>query len=135
MVAIEGGLRSKSDELFNNFPDRLSDTFLLTGAGFAAGGRNRHYSRFVASITVMLTAYARVLGGAAGARQHFLGPMAKQHRMALLSAAAVVAAMFDGVPAGRFRVLAVVLSIIIAGSLVTTVRRLHRVRRELEEQP
>ena len=117
MVAIEGGLRSKSDELFNNFPDRLSDTFLLTGAGFAAGGRNRHYSRFVASITVMLTAYARVLGGAAGARQHF------------------VAAMFDGVPAGRFRVLAVVLSIIIAGSLVTTVRRLHRVRRELEEQP
>lgn len=83
----------------------------------------------------MLTAYARVLGGAAGARQHFLGPMAKQHRMALLSAAAVVAAMFDGVPAGRFRVLAVVLSIIIVGLLVTTVRRLHRVRRELEEQP
>ena len=38
MVAIEGGRKTRSGELFNDFPDRLSDTMLLVGAGAAIGG-------------------------------------------------------------------------------------------------
>ena len=35
MVAIEGGLKSKSGEIYNDFPDRISDAFILAGAGYA----------------------------------------------------------------------------------------------------
>lgn len=33
----------------------------------------------------VMTAYIRVLGGSCGLEQRFTGPMAKQHRMALLA--------------------------------------------------
>ena len=35
MVAVEGGFRTKTGELFNEFPDRVSDTLVLLGAGYA----------------------------------------------------------------------------------------------------
>src|ERR1051325_6425058 len=35
MVAIEGGFKTKSGELFNELPDRFSDAFILVGAGYS----------------------------------------------------------------------------------------------------
>ena len=35
MVAVEGGRRTKSGEVFNDLPDRLSDPLILVGAGYA----------------------------------------------------------------------------------------------------
>ena len=135
LLAAAGGLKSKSGELFNDFPDRLSDTLLLAGAGYAAGGTSGVVLGFTAAILAMLTAYARVLAGAAGAEQHFLGPMAKQHRMALLTFAALVCAALDGTATGRHWTLLAALGLIAAGSAITVIRRLRLAYRELEERP
>src|SRR5437667_425757 len=35
MVAVEGGLKSKSGEIYNELPDRIADTLVLVGAGYA----------------------------------------------------------------------------------------------------
>ena len=36
MVAVEGGLGTKTGDVFNDLPDRLADVLLLAGAGYAA---------------------------------------------------------------------------------------------------
>lgn len=36
MLAVEGGLRTPTGELYNEVPDRISDLALLAGAGWAA---------------------------------------------------------------------------------------------------
>ena len=38
MVAIEGGFKTKSGEIFNELPDRFADGFIFVGAGYAAMG-------------------------------------------------------------------------------------------------
>jgi phosphatidylglycerophosphate synthase len=38
MVAIEAGTASPVGELYNEVPDRVSDTATLIGAGYAVGG-------------------------------------------------------------------------------------------------
>ena len=40
---------------------------------------------WAAAVLAVLTAYVRVLGGSLGLTQHFIGPMAKQHRMFTLT--------------------------------------------------
>ena len=42
-------------------------------------------------VLAVMTAYARVLGRSLGSGIYFIGPMAKQHRMATLSGACVIA--------------------------------------------
>ena len=131
MVAIEGGRKTRSGELFNDFPDRLSDTMLLVGAGAAIGGTGGVALGFTCAVTALLTAYARVLAGSAGATQRFLGPMAKQHRMALLTVCFLLAAA-----GARWQsdwwILVAGLGLLLAGCVVTVVRRLIAAFRELE---
>src|SRR6185436_11680096 len=38
MVAIEGGFKTKSGEIFNELPDRFADAFILIGAGYSQVG-------------------------------------------------------------------------------------------------
>ncbi|MNL67657.1 hypothetical protein D3C87_1922650 [compost metagenome] len=69
-----------------------------------------------------LTAYARMMGASVGAGHQFLGPMAKQHRMALITVATVIE-IFNGdglVMAGAFAVMIVLL-------VVTNVRRISKI--------
>jgi phosphatidylglycerophosphate synthase len=131
MVAVEGGRASATGEIWNDLPDRLSDTAILLGAGFAAG---RPGLGALATIAALHVAYVRVLGRAIGARSHFLGPMAKQHRMALLTVAAAL-----GVPASFAdrddQVLALALLAVCAGAAVTMVRRLAAIRSDLLARP
>lgn len=130
MVAVEGGLRTKSGEIFNDLPDRLSDPAILIGAGYALPGVPFGTELgWLAALLAVLTAYVRLLGGASGARQYFLGPMAKQHRMALMSAALLGAAIFH--PYAEW-ILAIVLALIAAGCVITVARRVMAVVRELE---
>src|SRR3989442_427539 len=35
MVAVEGGFRTKSGEIFNELPDRFADAFIMVGAGYS----------------------------------------------------------------------------------------------------
>jgi phosphatidylglycerophosphate synthase len=126
MVAIEGGLRTASGEVYNDLPDRVSDALILVAAGYSLAwpGFARELG-WAASLLAVMTAYARMLGGACGLPQEFAGPMAKPHRMAVMTAACVLA-QFDP------RVLAVALMVVIAGSLITLVKRVRRVVRNLE---
>jgi phosphatidylglycerophosphate synthase len=129
LLAVEGGLATRSGELWNDVPDRVADVALLTAAGYAAGSTELGLA---ASLAAVLTAYARVLAGAVGATQRFSGPMAKQHRMAVLTAACLLSLVelafgFEG------DALLAALVLILVGSLVTFVRRLRATAAELEQ--
>jgi len=130
MVAVEGGLRTKSGEIFNDLPDRLADPAILIGAGYALWSIPFGVELgWLAALLAVLTAYVRLLGGAAGAKQYFLGPMAKQHRMALMTAGLLVAAVL---PDYAQRILTGTLALIAIGCIVTVVRRVVAVVKELE---
>ena len=132
MLAVEGGLRTPTGELFNELPDRLSDLALLAGAGYAASSITGGVTLgWLAGSLAVLTAYVRALGVGAGAGQFFAGALPKQRRMWLL-AAGIVLAMAEppaGVPHGT--VLVAVLSLIAVGSAVTVVTRLRLMAAEL----
>jgi phosphatidylglycerophosphate synthase len=125
MVAVEGGLREPDGPFWNEFPDRIADLLILGGAGLAAA--NPALGLAAASLA-LLTAYTRALGRACGAPSDFGGPMAKQHRMATLTAACLIAAL---TPLGAAPAMTVALWIIIAGSALTTLLRAGRMLRHL----
>lgn len=131
MVAVEGGLRRRSGEIFNDLPDRIADPLVLLGAGMMPGAALATELGWFAALLAVLTAYVRVLGGSAGATQSFLGPMAKQHRMAVMTAGCVLSAVesFVGAP---HRVMTVALLVVAVGCVVTVARRVRLIIAELE---
>jgi len=129
MVAVEGGLGTKTGELFNEFPDRLSDIFVLVGAGYAAGPYGPPLG-WAAALLAVLTAYVRALAGAAGVAQPFCGPMAKQQRMVVIAVACVLS-VAEGSLTGTRAVMPVALGVVALGSAATIVRRLRRVAAEM----
>lgn len=132
MVAIEGGMKSKTGEIWNDLPDRVADAFILLGAGYSLRGLWWGPTLgWLATALAILTAYVRLLGGAAGVTQHFCGPMAKPHRMATLTVACLLAAL-ERALAWPPRALPLALALIIVGSLWTAARRTRRIARELE---
>jgi phosphatidylglycerophosphate synthase len=131
MLAVEEGLKSRTGEIFNDLPDRVADVLILVGAGYAASFGDAALLGWAAAILAVFTAYVRVLGGSLGLTQHFIGPMAKQHRMFVLTVAALIAAgeALMGVPS---RAMTAALIVIVLGSLVTAARRTLRILREAE---
>ena len=65
MVAIEQGKASSVGELYNEVPDRISDTAILIGLGYAVGGYVA--MGYAAALAAMFTAYIRAMGKAGGA--------------------------------------------------------------------
>lgn len=90
MVAVEGGKRTKDGAFWNEFPDRLADIALLLGVGIAAGEVTLAWAVIALSI---LVAYVRELGRGIDGIADYSGPMAKPHRMALMTVALVLCAM------------------------------------------
>jgi len=131
MVAIESGTASKVGELFNEVPDRVSDSAILIGLGYAAGGDV--LLGFCAALAAMMTAYVRAVGKGAGAPNEFCGPMAKQQRMflativSLFCAAAPVAWQSFALGGRTFGVPQAALIVIFAGSVFTVLRRLSKI--------
>jgi phosphatidylglycerophosphate synthase len=126
MVAIGAGQASKLGELYNEIPDRVSDTAILVGLGYAVGGES--VLGYLAALGAMATAYVRAVGRAAGAGAAFGGPMAKQQRMFVATASALycgIAGLFGGPFTGG--VLAAALGLIVAGTAVTVGLRLRRI--------
>jgi phosphatidylglycerophosphate synthase len=102
------------------------------GAGFAAGGLAYGLTiGWVAALLALGTAYVRALGAAAGAGQCFLGPMAKQHRMATMTFASLGAAVAGFFGYGAC-VIFIALAVIVAGAAITVARRTLWVVRTLE---
>src|SRR5881392_1904154 len=90
MVAIASGRTSKIGELYNEIPDRVSDAAVFIGAGYAWGGNVA--LGYVATILAIFIAYVRGAGKIAGAPNEFCGPMAKQHRMLVITVACLYSA-------------------------------------------
>jgi phosphatidylglycerophosphate synthase len=127
MLAVECGLKTPAGEIFNELPDRVADVMILVGAGYAAPGIPASPTLgWAAAVAALFTAYVRVLGGALGQKQPFSGPMAKQHRMFVLTLGTILAAV-ETLTSGTQRTIAAALAVILAGSLLTAMRRVHRI--------
>ncbi len=119
MVAVEGGKGAADGPFWNEFPDRIADILILAGVGFGIGLPGLGWA---AATFAVLTAYTRELGRATGNPSDFSGPMAKQHRMATITAAAVIS-LLEPLWNGRNEILTVALWIIAIGAGITALRR------------
>ena len=134
MMAVEGGFRTRSGEVFNELPDRFSDTVTLLGLGFASSHFGIEASLgWAAAVLAAIVAFTRVLGVQAGAGAYFCGPMAKTARMVVVVVACVgmVLEAAAGLP---LRTPAVGLCIVVLGCCATIARRSALIVRELEGQ-
>ncbi|MBP0493612.1 CDP-alcohol phosphatidyltransferase family protein [Roseomonas sp. SG15] len=126
MVAIGRGVASPVGELWNEIPDRVSDTATLLGLGVAAGSPAWGLATALAA---MATAYVRATGKAAGTPSDFRGPMAKQQRMALVTVLAVFCAVTPVAWNAPLPFWALVIITVLAS--VTALRRLHGIAGKL----
>ncbi|SDO71085.1 Phosphatidylglycerophosphate synthase [Pseudomonas arsenicoxydans] len=129
MVAIEGGKKSDIGSLYNEFPDRIADSLLIIALGYAIGHADLGW---FAALAAALTAYVRVFGGSIGLKQSFMGPMAKQHRMAVMTGALLLNAIETSLYGTHYSLL-VALIVIAAGSAATCVTRTLAISRQLKE--
>ncbi len=127
MVAVEGGKAEADGPFWNEFPDRIADILILAGAGYGIDSPALGWS---ATAFAVLTAYVRELGRANGAPADFSGPMAKQHRMAVMTAAAVLAAVAVAWQ-WQLAIVEAALWIVAAGTALTALRRGRNLVRSL----
>jgi phosphatidylglycerophosphate synthase len=124
MVALEFAQETPSGSLFNDAPDRLSDSIILIAAGYATNDiAGVAFWGWAAALSAVMTAYARTLCASAGAPMRFQGPMAKSHRMALITLACLLTVCETLLAIGHYSFF-VALLITTVGSLLTTWRRL-----------
>lgn len=130
LMAVEGGLKTKSGEIFNDVPDRFSDAFIIIGAAYWA---NLPELGYIATIAAIMTAYVRTLGASMTGHHDFSGPMAKQHRMFLVTLGAV-GGIFEFFFFNNYLriTMKMALSLVLIGSLFTVWNRLLKLYRKLE---
>jgi phosphatidylglycerophosphate synthase len=127
MVAIDGGKQTATGVLYNEIPDRIADSLLIVALGGAAEAA---WLGWLGALAAAVTAYIRVLGGTLGLPQHFGGPLAKPHRMFVMTVGCLGAAVEVTTVGSRYALLAAAW-IIAVGSLVTCVLRSRRIARQL----
>ncbi len=131
LMAVEGGLKTKTGEIFNEFPDRVADVSLFIAAGYSAHFPWAIEMGYLCAIASVTTAYVRVFGGSAGLTQDYCGPMAKQQRMATLTLACLLSAV-EVFLRWPHRVMPLALLIILVGSIFTATRRTIRIAKLLD---
>lgn len=127
MVAVEGGKRTATGGLYNEVPDRIADSMLIVALGYVIA---LPWLGWVGALLAALTAYVRTLGGALGQAQDFRGPMAKQHRMAAMTAACALAP-FEAWSQHSSWLLTAASAVIAIGALLTCWTRLHAIATRL----
>lgn len=139
MVAVEGGKASRIGPIYNEAPDRLADVLILVGAGYSSAVPPGVIKLFdvlplgwSCAVLALGTAYLRVLQGSLTGKQSFIGPMAKQHRMAVLTAGTLLAIVEGGFHSGESWSLKLSLTAIFFGAILTCSRRLTLIARELQ---
>nr|WP_108169998.1 CDP-alcohol phosphatidyltransferase family protein [Thaumasiovibrio occultus] len=130
MIAVEGGKQTPGGELFNDLPDRISDPLFIVAASLFTASALGIALAVIVSFLAIMTAYIRVLGTSMGCAADFRGPMAKQHRMALLTVTAVIMSIdraFALLPTFGVYLMDFALVLMLLGSLVTCWRRLRAI--------
>jgi phosphatidylglycerophosphate synthase len=142
MVAVEAGKGGPDGPVWNEAPDRFSDIFVLVGAGYGAAalGVADVGLGWAAAVAAVMTAYVREVAKGAGAPNDFSGPMAKPHRMFVMTMAALLS-IFDARLGGAWvefalngdrgasgegAFIALALWIVVIGATFTTLRRLAK---------
>jgi phosphatidylglycerophosphate synthase len=136
LVAVEGGRKTATGDLFNEIPDRFDDVLILAPAGYAIPwlGSLGITVGWAVALLAVLTAYIRLVGGSLGCQQSFMGPMAKQHRMATLTVTCLLSILEVIVAGYQGRILALGLTVIGIGAAVTVVRRVNLIAAELKRR-
>ncbi|OAI53228.1 hypothetical protein AYO44_16165 [Planctomycetaceae bacterium SCGC AG-212-F19] len=134
MVALASGKASRTGEIANELPDRISDVLIFVGA--AHSGFCHPLGGYWVAIFALLVAYVGTLGQAVGVQREFSGVMAKPWRMVALHVGAWITIALiwfaDGViQYGGLTVLDWTYLVIIAGCVQTIVVRLVRIVRAL----
>ncbi len=127
LVAIEGGKGSALGAVWNELPDRITDSIILVSLGYAFEAA---WLGWACALLALATAYVRLLGGALGLAQRFSGPMAKQHRM-FVATVALVPAAIPALAVQAPLAMRVALAVVAAGSTLTCMRRTRAIAREL----
>jgi phosphatidylglycerophosphate synthase len=130
MVAIEGGKKSQVGVLYNEVPDRVADSLFLVALGYTVG---IPWLGWLAALAAAVTAYIRVLGGTFGLAQDFRGPLAKQHRMAVMTAGCLLG-IVEYAWRGSSHVVEAAAWIIAVGALITCVTRILAISRQLKSR-
>lgn len=130
MVAVEGGKGSPVGAIYNDAPDRVADVLIMVGAGYSGAGDPGVVKLFhvipmgwCCAVVSVWTAYLRVLGASLTGKHDFRGPMAKQHRMAVLCGGTLVELTQHLMGWERWGIL-LALTLIFFGGLWTCWRRL-----------
>jgi len=132
LMAVEGGMKTASGVMFNEFPDRLTDTIFIVAAGYAARqGDLAVELGLLAALLAVMTAYVRAFGASQGLKQDFSGPMAKQQRMHLL-AGALVAGAVELCLRGQTYIILAALVVVVVGAAWTSIRRASAIAEALE---
>jgi phosphatidylglycerophosphate synthase len=128
MVAIEGGKKSALGGIYNEFPDRIADSLFIVAVGYFV---MQPWLGWCGALMAALTAYVRVFGGSLGLAQDFRGPMAKQHRMAVLTIAALLGALEWHMWQTRYALIAAGYVVAI-GATLTCITRTLAIGRQLD---
>ena len=128
LVAVEGGKGSALGRIYNEFPDRVTDSVLIIALGYACAVP---WLGWLGALLAVATAYVRVFGGSLGLAQDFRGPLAKAQRMAVLTVACIAAVAEQFWHMQHYALLAAAV-IIAAGSLITCVTRTLAIAAQLK---
>lgn len=133
MVALASGKASRTGEIVNELPDRVSDVVIFVGV---AHSRLCHeLSGYWVAIFALFVAYVGTLGQAVGVQREFSGVMAKPWRMVALHVGAWITLGLiwfgDSIDFGGLTVLDWTMIVIIAGCVQTIAIRLVRIVRAL----
>lgn len=137
MVALAANKASRTGEIANELPDRVSDVLIFVGV--AHSDLCNPLLGYWAAIFALLVAYVGTLGQAVGVQREFSGWMAKPWRMVALHAGAWLTLVLHwwADAASRYANLTVfdwTLLIILAGCVQTTSVRLVRIVRVLQNE-
>ena len=137
MVAVEGGKSTKSGELYNDIPDRIADPLIIVAIGYSIPMFTWGESLgWLAGLLAVMTAYIRTLASSMGAPTDFRGPMAKQHRMALITfacLATIIERYIANDTWSQGTLLLITLIVLSVGSLITVWRRISAAYHYLED--
>jgi phosphatidylglycerophosphate synthase len=135
MVALASGTASRTGEIANELPDRVSDVVIFVAV--AHSGLCHPLGGYWAAIFALLVAYVGTLGQAVGVQREFSGVMAKPWRMVALHVGAWVtlALLWWGrgtITYGGLAVLDWTNVVIVTGCVQTIAVRLVRIVRALQ---
>ncbi len=134
MLAVEGGLKSVTGELFNEIPDRIADALILVPFGYAIGTSWGIALGWAAAAGAVMTAYIRALGASLTGKHDFCGPMAKPHRMAAVTLGCLGMMMLDLMHV-TWPLMIWTIAFINAGIVITAWRRVTHLAKVLHQTP